>query len=113
MSAFDPKSLDNNARRMLDVSAAHISQETCDAATAKAITWATPARPSSASSSTSTKNATKRPTTTSGPSSSSLAPGASTTSCSIGTRRICPRAPACSLRLVTLARPMDGTGGRV
>ena len=40
MASFNPDSLKSNTRRMLDISTAHISQETCDAATAKAITWA-------------------------------------------------------------------------
>jgi hypothetical protein len=40
MTSFNPDSLKGNTRRMLDISTAHISQETCDAATAKAITWA-------------------------------------------------------------------------
>lgn len=40
MPDFDPKSLSANTRRMLDISTAHVTQATCDAATAKAISWA-------------------------------------------------------------------------
>lgn len=40
MPVFNPDTLKNNTRQLLDVSTAHISQETCDAATAKSISWA-------------------------------------------------------------------------